>query len=376
MIRRRAALSVTVACWLAAAHAQGEEAREVVVWYRNGAQCPDGAGFLKLLEQHAVRARLATVGDRVDFVVTLGTDARGHVGRLERQTQRGTVAIRDLMGDDCLQVADALALSLGLAAASEDPSAGIEASSPTQEGTRGATSGLGPAPADPTTLSAPRSSTDAPVTTPLPVLGAQSPAALPLGASIHPNRPAVPMPSEHGGPPDPFDETGWLVSAGALVSMGSAPDPLWGLSGHVSWYMPRSGVLAPSARLRLGWSSGSSETSRGDLDTEILSYGAHGCPTRFGKGHLRLEPCLGLDFGRWTGEVRSDNGLLKHRFWATASLQARAAWVQGWFVAEIEGGLVAPLRRYRLVFERPSESVFVSPVLGASGSASVAVRIP
>lgn len=59
--------------------------------------------------------RLAKAGDHIDFVVTLVADEADVVGRLERQTQSGTVAIRELRDKECARVADAIALSLALA---------------------------------------------------------------------------------------------------------------------------------------------------------------------------------------------------------------------------------------------------------------------
>src|SRR5690349_11532312 len=91
-----------------------------LIWYRSGEGCPDGAGFLQRLEARGVRARLAGVGDPIDFVVTLGVDGDGARGLLERQTKTGTVAIRRLDGGTCDEIADGLALSLTLADAPEE----------------------------------------------------------------------------------------------------------------------------------------------------------------------------------------------------------------------------------------------------------------
>ena len=65
----------------------------------------------------------------MDFVVTLAVRSDASAGRLERQTERGTVAIREVESPACADVAEALALSLELAlepassAASEPPHA-------------------------------------------------------------------------------------------------------------------------------------------------------------------------------------------------------------------------------------------------------------
>src|SRR4051812_9995401 len=85
------------------------------VWYRASEACPSGAQFLEKLAENARHARLAQAGDHIDFVVTLVANRDETVGRLERQTNSGVVAIRELRDATCGQVADALALSLGLA---------------------------------------------------------------------------------------------------------------------------------------------------------------------------------------------------------------------------------------------------------------------
>src|SRR5262249_62000627 len=92
--------------------ARADGVRASLVWYRSADGCPDGAAFLARLEARGVRARLADVGDPIDFVVTLGNGPGGARGLLERQTESRTVAIRRLDGGTCGPGADALALSL------------------------------------------------------------------------------------------------------------------------------------------------------------------------------------------------------------------------------------------------------------------------
>src|SRR5262245_27065851 len=92
----------TCAClWTLSARA----AEPVAIWYRSAEGCPDGAAFLLELERRATPARLAGMGDHIDFVVTLGADAARGWGRVERQTERGTVAIRELEAKSCDAVA-------------------------------------------------------------------------------------------------------------------------------------------------------------------------------------------------------------------------------------------------------------------------------
>jgi hypothetical protein len=84
------------------------------VWYRSSEGCPQGPGFIERLARLGRSASLAGVGDRVDFVVTLAHTPEQSRGRLERQSDERTVAIRDVESVSCDEVADALALSLEL----------------------------------------------------------------------------------------------------------------------------------------------------------------------------------------------------------------------------------------------------------------------
>lgn len=109
-------------------------AREPVqVWYREGAGCPDGEAFVELLRRLGRPAALATVGGRVDFVVTLAHTAGQSSGRLERQARDRSVAIREVTAPSCDEVAEVLSLSLDLAAQPADerePATALEAPSP------------------------------------------------------------------------------------------------------------------------------------------------------------------------------------------------------------------------------------------------------
>lgn len=77
------------------------------VWYRASAECPSGPEFLGKIADSRARTRLAQAGDHIDFVVTLLSANGETVGRLERQTDRGTVAMRELRDATCTQVANA-----------------------------------------------------------------------------------------------------------------------------------------------------------------------------------------------------------------------------------------------------------------------------
>src|SRR5262245_20939156 len=134
-MRRRGARMVlglafaAASIWPVGARSEESTPTPTSVWYRSTEGCPDARSFLARLEARGVTARVAGVGDPVDFVVTLGIGTDGAQGLLERQTREQTVAIRRLGGGTCDEVADAIALSLVVASApgtsrAEETSAG------------------------------------------------------------------------------------------------------------------------------------------------------------------------------------------------------------------------------------------------------------
>jgi hypothetical protein len=132
-MRRPSRRFVFELAWLIAltpAPATADDVATTSIWYRGQEGCPDAAGFLARVEARGIRARIAQVGDPIDFVVTIGKGAEQSRGLLERQTKSGVVAIRLLEGGSCEEIADGIALSLALAstptpAASPDSAASV-----------------------------------------------------------------------------------------------------------------------------------------------------------------------------------------------------------------------------------------------------------
>ncbi|MEY2930636.1 MAG: hypothetical protein RL033_1385 [Pseudomonadota bacterium] len=77
------------------------------------------------LAQLGHAAELASVGDPVDFTVSVASVTTGSSGRLERQTAAGQMAIRNVSAPTCEQVVEGLALSLDLALGPEPAAAPV-----------------------------------------------------------------------------------------------------------------------------------------------------------------------------------------------------------------------------------------------------------
>jgi hypothetical protein len=296
----------------------------VMVWYRSSTGCPDGASFLERLAQRGVSARLAGVGDKVDFVVTVGTLGADGSGRLERQTARGTIAIRELSATSCAEVSDAMALSLGLA---------VEET-------------------------------------------AESPAAVSPALEVHPNAPspsphsAAPVarsdraeeapksdvpPHSLGSPPRPSGSK-WSAGANGFVAAGLAPG-LTGGAGLFGSFAPwREQGSHANLRSSLFLHRRSEGTDAGDLRLTLAAFRAEGCPVGFGGAHVRAEGCAGLELGGIVAEGTGADGVRVVRPWAAAAALARLRFLGRGFALEAQAGAVIPFSRYRLLFSGPAGS--------------------
>jgi hypothetical protein len=309
--------------------AQAEDAAfaPAVVWYRGSEQCPGAADFLGRLGAKAPNAKLAEAGDHVDFVVTL-LAARGEtVGRLERQTEGGIVAIRELRDVSCDRVADALALSLGLtlegrraAPATEEAPSVAAASLPAREN----------APASPD-LSAPV------VVEPAP----QSVAA--------PSVPTSP-PDDDSSAPENLKRTARGVRHGAVgasggVLYGMAPDPEARVHGFVEFHdvLP-SWLRDASLRFGVVGAYGASATPVGDVSRWLVAARGELCPVWWRIASFAAGPCATLELGASGAAGTGRSGIGNVGPWVAPGASARAA-VGGALRAEIEAGLGVPLIR-------------------------------
>jgi hypothetical protein len=322
-------------------------AQPVAIWYRSGEGCPDGAAFLLKLAERAAAGHLAGQGDTIDFVVTLGSAATESWGRLERQTSRGTVGLRELSGSSCEAVANALALTLALTLAPD---------------------GSAPPPPEPAGTQS---------TPPLPVSNTAPPAAAELAS------PAAPVASvadsadlareaSAGAAPS------WRLGLQGLAWTLLGSEPLWGAGAFVDLALgpPARGIgLRPS--FRLGAVGALPQSVATDIELASLGARFEGCPLALDLGSLQARPCLGLEGVAVNAESSAPNAGSDTAWWWAFVAHGRLTWTPTppW-AFEAQLGLIAPLGQHELIAESPARAVARTQALGASAGLGVSLRLP
>lgn len=299
-----------VSCW-GTSSARAEPAPEVSlhIWFRTSEGCPDGNSFLEQLRSLGRDATLAGVGDRIDFVVTLAAQSAASAGRLERQTERGTVAIRELHAARCEDVAEGIALSLDLA--------------------------LRPATDDP---ALPRSGAEAtPAVTSS--SGLDSHAAPPPNATAEP-LPPVQQPRAHAG--------AFVPRWGAQASLATGLVPFVIPGGALFAELASSGGNA-SARLSARAAYGRGDVEQTALGMTLLAARIDGCALGWHSPAFALEPCLATDIGALRASTSGPDGRSDQGLWLSATGLVRASLPVSEAVGlEAQLGAVVPIVRYAL----------------------------
>jgi hypothetical protein len=329
---RRAIASVvaTVAFTAGTAHAEGPS--PPLIWYRSAEGCPDSAGFLGRLEARGIQARLAVVGEPIDFVVTLGVGGDGAHGLLERQTKTGTVAIRRLDGGTCDEIADGLALSLSLADAPEERRR------------------------DEPARTVPESTATKPISNP-----ASEPTREPVAAPAEPQSPAH-------------------VSVGvqANVVTGVAPDPMLGASLFVNLAPGGSGAFARSS-LRAGAFGATSASTTDSYDYRISVVGGRigVCPAWLGGSALRVHPCASVDLGTIQTAGTGATGRASGAFWGAARFGLRLDVPIGErFALEAQADAQVPFTRYEITAGSAENTLYRTAAAGFGGGLGAYFTLP
>ena len=317
-------------------------ALEPSIWYRTGEGCPDGASFLERLESRGVRGHLAAVGDHVDFVVTLAVNGALSSGRLERQTNGGTIAIRQVEDARCEAVAEALALTLALTL---DPA--LQDAPP-------------PDPPEPE-ASPPNQALSAPPSAPA-VMAASSQGG------------AVTSPVERAPPPAPTGERSSYVAerqggfrlGGASGAWDLFEGPwLFSLGAFGEVEAPASFAM-PGATLRLVLQGGLRSDADASAQVWLGAARVEACPWALGQDAVFLRPCAAVDAGAIGASAAGGDDVA---FWSAAAAHVRLSFEFGSVVLEAQAGGIVPITHYevtsassRTTLEKTSDVGFAAGV--------------
>jgi hypothetical protein len=307
-----------------------------IIWYRSSSGCPNGMAFQARVEARGRSAKIATVGDRVDFVVTLSQEEDEAMGRLERQTADGIVAIREVTGDTCDEVANALAFTLGLVDQrhTEEP-------------------GQPPPPPAPKDHEAEQ--TPPPPANPDPPLRTEPPDAPTAPDPTAPNRPLL---------------GATRLGIGATGRSAVGPRGVWGGAIAVSF----DDVALPW-RLEAQFARGDQEVELGNFGLQLWTGRVEICPVTVERS-VRLAWCGGLELGQLRAHGDGGDGTRSSSGWVAGSVEERIRWPADRPLA-LEGsfGAFVPLRSYRVVAENPRRLLHRVDAAGLTASLSVTLRL-
>jgi hypothetical protein len=141
-----------------------------------------------------------------------------------------------------------------------------------------------------------------------------------------------------------------------------------------------AGVLAPAVRVTASWiqSRSISVQSGGDATLSVATSRVEACPVRLpGRGHLWIAPCAGLELGVIQGQgedVANAHG--GTRLWVAADALTRLTWdVVGPLAAELQAGVTVPFVRHEFTFS-PDVGIYQPPAVGAFGGIGAGVHFP
>jgi hypothetical protein len=273
------------------------------------------------------------------------------VGRLERQTDRGTVAIRELRDATCERVADGLALSLGLALDPKQPSVAPEANVP------------GPSNLEPA---------EAPVA---PVESAAPPSAAPA-ATVPAAVVAVPAPAPSEQPAKVKNRRAWWLGLNAGLLSGPATRPMPRATAFVDLERALPSV-ANNLGLRLATvgALGSSKTELGTVQRWVLGGRVEVSPWRLGAGRIALRPCLAFELGLSGASSSQASGVNDQSPWAAPGAGVRlSVGLLPHVRLEVGGEVLLPLLRERIF--AGSRPLYQDAILAFNGSFGVSFGLP
>jgi len=325
--------------------------------YRADEGCPGAAWFFAQVEERTARARLASVNEPGrTFVVTLARGRSGTVGRLAVQEAQRVTMAREVTGEQCRDVASALALATALAI---DPLAAIAPA-----GERGrAAGGTEPSP------------------DPAHAKSASERAAQSNPAASRP--PAVPHPAvqdRSAEAPAPPRAWAWRAGASVALATGLAPRLSLGAAGFVERETQYAAAIVSAVRISaFGLQAQDHAVESAFASFRFFFLRPELCSVRLRIGAaLAAVPCIAVDLGMVSaGGSNIESPRSDERFWAAAAVEGRLRYAVSstWFV-QADLGLVFPFTRHRYYFRDPDTPIHAVPPLVATGTAGLGVAFP
>ena len=350
------------ACALAAAfvaRAALAQTESIHLDYRADEGCPSAAWFFAQVEERTARVRLASDKERGrTFVITLVRGRSGTTGKLAiREAERVTVA-REVTGEQCSDVASALALATALAI---DPLAAL---APAGDSGRRASASEEP----------PRDSADTKSDT----ARAASPTA------VQPRSTALPGPTTAQdrvrGEDGRSARWTWGTGAGVVFAHGPAPDFSVGGAAFVERETQETGAMVSALRISaLALQAPEHAVGSALASFRFFFLRPELCSMRLRIGPaLAVVPCVALDLGLVSASgANIDTPLSDERFWAAAAALGRLRYaISRVLFLQAEVSLAFPLTRHSFYFRDPDTLIHTVPPFVAMGSAGVGVSFP
>ncbi len=324
----------------------------VRIMYRAAGACPSERSFVEEVGARTALVNQSSGRETRLFVVTV-TEASGQTrGSLQIWTHDGSVVTREVSGENCAEVASALALITALAI---DPLAST-----------GVRPQLSPAATSTPSASTAGEPGSAPTRTPPTEPNVPPPAVAGLGGTGGYRRPIA-----------------FRLAAGldATTLLGVAPVPAFGALGFLELAPDGAWQVWPVFRLALGYAATAAPYRRAGAEWQWYWARVDACPVRFAprRQSFRLGYCLGVE----AGAIASQASRLAHvrrapRLWLAPGLAARLGWeFPSGLLLELGAGLNFPLTRYSYSYLddtlHPENATHVHriPPLEATGTAGV-----
>jgi hypothetical protein len=347
---RGLAAAATVAACAASSRPAGAQAATRVD-YSASAGCPDEGAFVARVRARTSRLHPPSSGEAAsEYRVQVTAREAGARGTLTVIEPSGATSSREVEGDTCESVVEALAL---IAALALDPDASTAALPPMPA----------PAPSTPKASSAPAQG----------AAGGDTPSVISRDTAA----------GARSEPPALAPWAGHLAAiAGAELTSGLTPGALVGpaLSVEAVWRRrDRPRAVEPVLDVRLGVSrlAASVPAQVGSARFTWTLGRLEGCPVRVVVGSFEALPCVRFDGGdlQAVGLGVDLPRPAASRLWLSLGALGRLRWTPlAPIFLEVDAGVSAPLVRDRFYFDTPPTTIYDVPALAAIAGAAAGGR--